>query len=323
MSVLEIIVVSAFAIGFIYILYAIYSPKKKKEKKPKEEKKKEEKPAKAKTIKGEVKKDDNNLMGKAIGEKKIEPAIKKGETPPPQEEEEEQELVLKKDPPPKEPEPFRIIRKQSKVKISKQALKAGSRNPSVTKVFDKGKRIDIDENSNGGLMEDAGKEIAKVVEEINKESDAMSDIISQDIGHYGVREPNFDSVSSEHEFKINAPKGSPNRAPIIGDRTHFASHLMVTDDNNLSGVMGTGVAKIIEKSETQAEKIDQNTEEMVRNVKRDLLGDMPKYSGLFDHSSFNNTSGQKNDASQKLKDIDAETLIIAQAISKRKGNPKN
>ena len=41
------------------------------------------------------------------------------------------------------------------------------------------------------------------------------------------------------------------------------------------------------------------------------------------HSSFNNTSGQKNDASQKLKDIDAETLIIAQAISKRKGNPKN
>ena len=318
MSILEIIVIAMLSVGFVYVLYLIYSPKKKKEKK--EKKPKEEKKEKTKTIKGEVKKDDNNLVGKAVGEKKIEPAIKKGETPPPQEEEEEeQELVLKKDPPPKEPTPFKIIRKQSNVKISKQALKSGSRNPSITKVFDNGKRIDIDENSNGGLVEDAGKEIAKVVEEVNKEKEStMSGIPSQNIGHYGIREPQFDMVSEGQEFRMNAPAGSPNRAPIIGDRTHFASHLRVTDDNNLSGVMGTGVAKIIEQTEAQSDKIEQDTENMVRNVKRDLLGDMPRFGGMFDFPTAE-SGKKKNDANAKLKGIDTETLIIAQALSKRKG----
>ena len=331
MSVLEMIVIAAVAVAFVYILYVIYSPKKKKkEKKPKEKKVKEKKTKKEKKT-GNAKKDEKNVVSKSVGEKKVEQAIKKEgsekveEKSKTAEQEEEKELVLQKEPPKEKGTPFKIIRKQSKVKINKQALKSGSRNPSVTKVFDKGKRVDIDENSNGGLVEDAGKEIAKVVNEVNTEKESvMSDIPSQDIGHYGIREPRFDSISDEHEFRMRPPFGSPNRAPVIGDRTNFGSHLRVTDDNNLSGVMGTGVAKIIEQTEAQSNEIDKKTDQMVRNVKRDILGDIPRFGGMFDISERGvNNDLNKETPNQKLKNLDAETIMIAQAIAKRKGAKKN
>lgn len=318
MGILEIIVIALLSFGFVYIIYRIYSPKKKKKEK-KEKKEKEKAPEKDKSIKGEVKKDDNNIFGKAVKERKIEPVVKKGETitlPP---EEEEKELVLQKEPP-KQPEPFRVIRKQSSLKISKKALKSGSRNPSVTKVFDNGKRIDIDENSTGGLEEDAREVVSQVTEEINKEKDGvMTDITSEKIGHYGIREHNFDALVEGGEFRMQKPKGSPNRAPIIGDRTNFASHLRVTDDNNLSGVMGTGVAKIIAETEEQSNQIQQNADNMIRDVKKDLFGDMPRFGGLFGGSDFDMQSENKNDASKKLQGLDAETIMIAQAVAKRKG----
>ena len=140
----------------------------------------------------------------------------------------------------------------------------------------------------------------------------MTDIVRKDVGRFGTKEPEFKDLTK-------ADVGMPNRLPMLTDRTNFASHLHISSDNNLSGVVGTGIAKAVERSEAQGTDIDDKTAEMVKNVRRNMLGDK-----MFDDPSLflapDPVDNGKAKPKNKLKKIDAETLILADVISKRKGN---
>ena len=230
-----------------------------------------------------------------VAEKKVEKAIKTGKEEQPKEEKPEEK--------PRERIPFKIIKKQSKVKINKKALNASSRNPSITKVFDKNGKVDAVKSE----PIDHQKELQEaIIETSNKE-----------VGRFGAREQEIRTVSSDHEFSIIAPTGSPNRAPTIGDRTNFGSHLNVNEDGNLSGVLGTGIKKVDDKVNMVIEKVDDKTEDMVNRMKKNVFG----ITDDIDPFDFLNRQ-PREDISKKeqnpLKKIDAKTLIIADAIS----NPK-
>jgi len=238
-------------------------------------------------------------------EKKIEPAIKSNK--PKEEEKKEEPKQEIKEEKPREKIPFKIIRKQSEVKINKKALKAGSRNPSVTKVFDKnGKKIE--EQPKGS---DNQEDLKDAIDKLSLNTDSIE--------RFGARDPQFNTISSEHEFSIVAPKGSPNRAPIISDRTNFNSHLNVSEDNNLSGIVGTGIGKVLADIDKTANSVDNKTEEMVNKVRKNFLG-IEEDIDPFD--IFNRRANQNQEVKKKenpLDKIDAKTLIIADAIS----NPKS
>jgi len=277
MSTIEIIVLSSIGACVLFSLYYIFFHRKKKTKDKK----------------------SKNKDDKKLGEKKVEKAIKTGK----EEVKETQKEEVKEEP---KKEPFKIIRKQSTVKINKKALKSGSRNPSITKVFDKGRRIDQPEEiKNEDLFDthDAEKEFT-----LEKQLPT--------VGAFGVREPEINTESTKQEFKIKAPFGSPNRAPTIGDRTNFGSHLNVSEDGNLSGILGTGVAKAIVDANRVADKADDKTELMIQDVRRNILG-IKSDIGAFDYLNLEGLKNQPK-TKAKLKNIDAETLIIADAIV----NPK-
>lgn len=265
MSTLEIVIfvcVGVFALtGVLLIMASIKKKKKKVEEEPK-------------------------------AEPKIEPAIKSDRKPVEKKEEEPVKVTM--------PEQFQIIRRKSKVKINKKAIKGDSRNPSITKVFVDGKRVD----------EPPKEQTAPA-----KPKTTIADIIKkqQSSARYGAREPEFKDLS---KAEITAP----NRSPIIGDRTNFASHLNVTSDNNLSGVAGTGVAKALAESESRGKDIDKRTQDLVQSIKQNMLSQQDSSNSLLIgiNPPFSNNNADLKPAS-KLKNIDAKTLIIAEAIN----NPKS
>ena len=302
MTVLEsIIVYSLVAFAAITILSVVFSVIKKQLKKTKE--KNEEK--------------------KIEGERKIEPAIKPKDDPTKKTDpvvQKEEEKVLEKEPPKQKESGFKIIRKQSKIKINKKALNVNSRNPSVSRVFKDGKRIDEEDV----VSTDVSEETNQVVKELESEerSGVMPDITSVNPGRYGFRIQEREELNTDKYFKINAPTGSPNRAPIIGDRTNFASHLHVSKDGNLSGVVGTGVAKIIDDAETQIDDIEENTQDMIKNVKTSLFGEKSVFGYKSDSFGKLLEMAEKRKETKQQepikKEIDAETLIISDIIN----NPK-
>lgn len=282
MSTIEILILTAVGLFLVSCLCYIFFYHKKKIKAKKEDKK--------------------------LGEKKVEQAIKpkKDEKAKQEEQETKEEVKEEKKETEKalEKNPFKIIRKKSEVKINKKALKNGSRNPSITKVFDKeGNRVDLAEE----------EQINK--ERIEKISEDVQDLHSTE--RFIARDYNISDESSEHEYKIIAPKGSPNRAPIIGDRTNFASHLNISEDGNMSGIIGTGVKKIIDRVDDHSDDIEQRTQEMIRNVHRNLYDEMD-FLDMY-QTGTQDIPDSKTKVKDKLKNIDAQTLIIADAIS----NPKS
>lgn len=240
-------------------------------------------------------------------EKMIEPAIKTDRNNKPEEKAEEKKEEQKVEKPETDSSGFRIIRKKSEVKINKAAIKNGSRNPSVTRVFDKnGKKIDesIDDKLNIEKIDDSSSLEMK-----------KQDVI---VGRFGAREVDYNVVNKGNEFFLKNEEGALNRAPIITDRTNFGSHLNISEDNNLSGVVGTGIKSADEGLKQIVQGIDDDTENMVKNVKRNFL-DIEGDLNPFDYFQRERTQAEKPKKSKlRFKDLDAKTLIIADAIS----NPK-
>ena len=318
MGTLEIVIIVFVGLIAIFGLYSIFFSKKVKAIKNKRKEQKEQKKAeklKKKQDKKQSKKGASEVAGK---ERKIEPAVvskkkqeaEKQEPPSPAPVPAQPEPELEK----KKPEPFRIIRKTSQVKINKKALKNGSRNPSITKVFENGKRIDAVEPQEV-------EPVSKKVETQETQEAPVYEIIREDVGDFGFREPKYLEESTEGGFRIVPPKGLPNRAPIIGDRTNFTSRLVVSSDNNLSGVSGPGINKAIESVSKQTEKIEKKTVDLVEEVRRKLLGEKDKIksqAGFMGQGYDSFVAEGEQNSINRFKSIDAETLIIADAIS----NPK-
>lgn len=291
MSPIEIIIIVICVLAVLIAIWRIFfSSKISKKIKAKKESKKSDKK--------EDKNADKPKVEQAI---KKEGADKKQEKPAEEKKEEKQE---KKD------TSFKIIRKQSEVKINKTALKSGSRNPSISKVFDKnGKRID-------DLSEEQTAEVeTEKIKEENK--------VQQKLEPFGAREYQYNEINTAEEFKINAPKGSPMRAPIIGDRTNFASHLNVSEDGNLSGIVGIGVHTATIKAESQLREIEQKNQDMIDRVQKDMLN-RDFGNQLRRYESFDNEKPKQTEDSL-LDKIDPETLILADIINnpKHKTNKRN
>lgn len=232
-------------------------------------------------------------------QKSVEPAIKPSEKKAEPEPQEEPVKVTMPS------ESLKALRRQSQVKVNKKALKGDSRNPSVTKVFVDGKNVEEEAKAQAEAAA-AAAAAAAVAEEQVKYKGAP---IAKDVGRFGAREPEFvDHTVSE--------QGMPNRTPTIGDRTNFGSHLNISKDNNLSGVSGTGIAKAVEQSENAGKDIDERTAALVQSVRMNMLGDT---SGFDDSSFWQDSSPEKKTPNQRLKEIDAKTLIIADAVA----NPKS
>lgn len=318
MGTLEIVIIVFVGLIAIFGLYSIFFSKKVKAIKSKRKEQKEQKKAeklKKKQDKKQSKKGASEAAGK---ERKIEPAVVSKKKPEAEKQEPPSPAPVPAQPEPelekKKPEPFRIIRKTSQVKINKKALKNGSRNPSITKVFENGKRIDAVEPQEVGP-------VSKKVETQETQEAPVYEIIREDVGDFGFREPKYLEESTEGGFRIVPPKGLPNRAPIIGDRTNFTSRLTVSSDNNLSGVSGPGINKAIESVNKQTEKIEKKTVDLVEEVRRKLLGEKDKIksqAGFMGQGYDGFVAEGEQNSINRFKSIDAETLIIADAIS----NPK-
>ena len=333
MGTLETILVSVFGIFVLYTLYSVFFSGKKKDKEKMSKKKKEKPVIEKKAKKEKVKKQP---VEKFEGEKKIEKVIldpKKEEKKVEAKQEEKKEevkkeaeepaLELKKEAP--KDKSFKIIRKKSEIKINKKAIRGDSRNPSITKVFDKGVRIDGGEDKLQSDKEEQDEDIIsfedlelfKNVE--TKEEEKKS--TKTNLDHYGYREPTFKNhIAREGD-------GFPNRTPRLRDRTNFKSHLVVSQDNNLSGVAGIGVAKAIHDAEHYTNEINAQTQEMIHDVKTDAYEDrnqsLASMMAMMRGMDYPQTSGvqtKKKAAKDKIKEIDGKTLVIAEAIIKRKGS---
>lgn len=283
-SVLFLIFVVICILVICILLHAGKSRKKSKNKETKNSSKKDDLKSKPeKSEKGE--------------EKKVEPALKSKSVEP--EKVEEKEKTLEKEPP-KEKEKFHVIRKKNEIKVNKQALRSGSRNPSVTKVFDKNGKIKTEEEK---------------VEEEKKSVDFNDEIQEKKpVERFGTREYEYSENNTSNFFQINAPKGSPLRSPTIGDRTNFTERLRVSEDGNLSGVSGIGIHGAILQAESQAKDIEDKNKEMLDRVDDSL-------NGQFFGDMFSNLSLQENKSEVKnpLDKIDVETLILVDAIN----NPRH
>lgn len=278
MSTLELIIVISIAVVAVFSLFATVFIKRKKSSK-----------------------DDK----KSESEKKVEPVYKKEE----EQSKESEDIAPKTEKQPEEKEPFKIIRKKSKVKINKKALTSGSRNPSVAKVF--GKDAPKEEKENTEEQELVESEV-----QINEEP--------KPIERFGVKEYEYSETNTAENFKINAPKGSPSRSFELNKR-EFGSHLNVSEDGNLSGVVGIGIKKSIESATNQIKEIEKNNDNMIRrahgalNINSINHDDMDYFERRIREMNYDiNEKTTKKDPKDFLKDIDAKTLIVAEAIS----NPK-
>lgn len=314
MKLIEILILSAFAVLVIIAIWQIFfSKKKKKEKKEKKSKEKKTK-QKAEKKSKEQKEKQKEESGKTVA--KIEPVMKSEQKKPEDKKEEKQEPQKSSQPTEKEKtlekEPEKkglfVIRPKTELKINKKALKNGSRNPSVSRVFDK----------NGNKIDEE-----KVVEEPEEQMHA-TDIKKKPVERFGTREYEYSEQNSPEFFKINAPKGSPLRAPTIGDRTNFTQRLHVSEDGNLSGITGIGVHGAVASAESQSKEIERKKQDMLARVDESLrnpsFGDaLMQYDFSFDEPKETKTRGKKI-----LEKIDPETMIIVDAINNpRHKNNKN
>ncbi len=299
MGTIELVLLIGIGIVLLVGIYLIFFSKKVKDKIKKE---KADKKSKKNTVKNG-------------GEKKVEQAIKTDRKPEEKPKQEASPAVATAEPEleKKKSQPFKIIRKQSEVKINRKALKNGSRNPSITKVFENGKRVDE-------ILPEEGSNSSEIHEDTNPINVAPV----EDVGDFGFREPKFLEVDAQGGFKVDIPQGMPNRAPIIEDRTNFTQRLNVSEDNNLLGVSIVGTQHVVEKVEKQTKDIDQKTADIVEVVRKRLLGERAKLDISFG-APYDATEMQggktttKKSAKEKLQSIDAETLMIVDAIN----NPKH
>lgn len=252
---------------------------------------------------GKKKGKDKKKKDEPNKEKVVEPAIKSDRPKIEEKKEpvEEQPVVVM-------PDGFRVIRKKSEVKINKKAIKGDSRNPSITRVFVDGKNVEEEKKK---------EEETPIISEVQG---AMSVNIPEEVGRFGAREPQFKDLSERTD-------GMPNRSPTLEERINFASHLNVSKDNNMSGVSGTGINKVIDDVETIDKSETQSTEQLLNSVRQNIARNGG--FGLNNPMDFLN-GGQDNSQTQKaktphekLKDIDAQTLIIADAIMNKKRGGKN
>ena len=243
-------------------------------------------------------------------EKKVEQVIKSDKSK--QAEPEPQKVEQPKEEPQKG---FRIIRKKSEVKINKKALHAGSRNPSVTRVFDKNNKLQDQGDSSG-----KSGEKRDIFHEINQERFEQLQQEEFSVGRFGARRVDYDVVNNGLEFQINNPEGTSNRAPILTDRTKFGSHLNEVDSNNPYSISGIGVKQAIVNVEKQAAAVDDDAEDMVRKIKRNMLGvedDIDPFEAIRRRMEERQKPEPENQE-KPLTKLDAKTLILADAIS----NPK-
>ena len=311
MNLIEILLIFGFGALVIVAIWQIFFSKKKKkdkkEKKPKEKKAEKEKPdSKPKEDKTKQK------QGSGKEQPKVEPVVKSAEkkddkqkedkSEPAKTESVEKEKTLEKE---KEKKGLYVIRPHTELKINKKALKNGSRNPSVSRVFDKnGNKIEIEQE----------EKIQEPEEQVH-----ATDVKKKPVERFGTREYEYSEQNDPWFFQINAPKGSPLRAPTIGDRTHFTERLHVSEDGNLSGITGIGVHGAIASAESQAKQIEQKNQEMLSRVDDSLrnpnFGEaLMQYGGSFEEKKNTKSRGEKI-----LDKIDPETMIIVDAIN----NPRH
>lgn len=311
MNLTEILLICGFgALVIVSIWQIFFSKKKKKEKKPKEKKEKKEKTA-------SKPKDNKTKQDGGKEQAKVEPVVKPSEkndgkqkedkpkddkNKPSETESVEKEKILEKE---KEKKGLYVIRPHTELKINKKALKNGSRNPSVSRVFDKnGKKIEIEQE----------EKIQEPEEQVH-----ATDVKKKPVERFGTREFEYSEQNDPWFFQINAPKGSPLRAPTIGDRTHFTERLHVSEDGNLSGITGIGIHGAIASAESQAKQIEQKNQEMLSRVDDSLrnpnFGEaLMQYGGSFEEKKNTKSRGEKI-----LDKIDPETMIIVDAIN----NPRH
>lgn len=308
MGLIEVIALCIFALIVINVIWRIFFSKKKGAKKADIKKaaktnKKEAKADKPKTDKAKDKDSDKQAKVEPVQQK----AIKEAEKQPEPKQEPEKELTLEKKEKEEEKKGLRVIRKKTELIISKTALKNGSRNPSVTKVFDK----------NGKLVQDEETKPAEPEEQMHV-TDIKKPKEKEKVERFGTREYEYSEENTPEFFQINAPKGSPLRSPIIGDRTNFTEHLHVSEDGNLSGISGIGVHKVVASASSQADAIEQKNQEMLARVDQSLhdpdFGDL-----LHQYDSFNRQKQEKTVGQKMLEKLDPETLILADAIN----NPRH
>ena len=144
------------------------------------------------------------------------------------------------------------------------------------------------------------------------------------IDRFGARDVDYKMINKGNEFSMINKAGEPNRAPIITDRTNFGSHLNVSEDNNFSGIVGTGVKSTLKDVNETISSIDDDTEKMVRNVKKNFL-DIEDDINPFDY--FNRERRKEEPKTEKkgnikVKDIDLKTLILADALKNTKYKKK-
>ena len=259
-------------------------------------------------------KKDKKKESKETKEKKVEQAIKSDR--PKQEKQPEPEEKKVEQPKEEQQKGFRIIRKKSEVKINKKALHAGSRNPSVTKVFDKNNKLEGVETKQKDMHESKREMFQDVdfskIDQLQKKE--------EQVGRFGARAVNYDVVNNGLEFQINNPEGTHNRAPIITDRTNFGSHLNEVDSKNPYSISGIGVKQAIVNAQRQATSVDDDTEDMVRKIKKNFLGvedDIDPFESIRRRME-EREHPQKENQEKPLTKLDAKTLILADAIS----NPK-
>lgn len=303
MSAKEIVflICLAFAIFLIWQLLHIEKIKKKRQAKKKAKQEKAEK----KKAKKDKKQKDPKTEEK---ETKIEPAMKKQENPKEEKKEEqkqpeEKEKTLEKQPEEKDKK-LHVIRRKSELKINKKAVSVQGRDPSISRVFDKNGKNLIEEEK----KQKEQKQEVKVEEKKEKKP----------VERFGTREYEYSEQNTSTFFQINAPKGSPLRAPTIGDRTNFTERLRVSEDGNLSGVSGIGLHGAVKNANSQARVIEEKNQEMLERVDQSLRN--PEFGeALFQYSSFGEPREKKSKGQTIVEKLDAETLIIADAIN----NPRH
>ena len=281
MGTLEYLIISIISVFAVFSLLSVFFGKKKKSKDGENDKPSE--------------KDQGNTVDESAAPQKHEGEKKKEDVP------------------------FKVIRKQSKVKISKKALSSGSRNPSVTKVF--GKKVDEEEKTEEQIKQEPPKEEQPPVIQEKPQTEKKKPVV---VERFGVKDYEYKETNTQTSFKIEAPDGSPNRSFELKSRSDFGSHLNVSEDGNLSGVVGIGIGKAINSVEDQLDEIENKSQKLIQNARSSLrLGD-----DLFDDEIFEsrfrigmqqeqqqNVSPKKEDV---LKNVDIKTLIVAEAIA----NPK-
>lgn len=242
---------------------------------------------------------------KPSGESKVEPVYKRDEPPKEQETSEEEKKDVN--------EGFKIVKRQEGTKINKKALDTQSRNPSVTKVF--GKDSEAEKQKQQEQEEQAKIKEMQTAERTWK---------SKKIEPFFPKDYEYSEVNTDNLFKIVTPYGQPVRTPEINSRSQFGSHLNISEDGNLSGVVGIGLDKALDSAESQLKDIESKNQQMIRRAHGSVnIEDMVDDFDYFERRLMQMREGmdmpsEKSNKKINLKDLDPKSLIVAEAIA----NPK-